>query len=283
MANLVRLARSGGDWTSNELVAYRIAIQEQDQAQFFGGPLPEYAGPPGFIEHEDRVQGLDGPSLALIKRLDLATKTFEGQESSVDDFAAELLRVMGYERDDTVVCTRKSIRLHMCGEIVFAKTDVCLMDISSDILLLVQEDKTHINPSDPEAQLMAEAIAAFQENNATRVNERFLEPLTMQVILGITMVGTFPRFYKIQVTADLDRSVRFGQYPETQTVVYRHTPRVPRRRSDGMRPLDNRKLVLRCYEAFKKFVHQLSAWYAHHVVSLVEQSWQNGFADAPCA
>jgi hypothetical protein len=162
MANLVRLPKLGSDWTSNELVAYHIAIQEQDQVQFFGGPLPEYASPVGFIEHEGRVQGLDAPSLALIKRLDLALKILEGEESAVDDFAAELLRVMGYERDETLVRTRKSIWLCMCGEIVFAKTDVCLMDVSSQILLLVQEDKMHINPSDPEAQLMAEAIAAFR-------------------------------------------------------------------------------------------------------------------------
>jgi hypothetical protein len=173
----------------------------------------------------------------------------------VDDFAAELLRAMGYERDHTIVRTRKSIRLHICGEIVSAKTDVCIMDVSSEILPLVQEDKSHINPSDPEAQLIAAAIATFQENNAKRMNDLFLEPLEVQVIPGITMVGTFPRLYKVKVTADLDHSVRFGLYPETQTVVYRHTPRVPRRRSDGMRPLDNRKLVLRCYEAFKKFVY----------------------------
>ena len=255
MANIVRLAKSGSDWTSNDLVAYHIAIQEQDQDQFFGGPLPEYAGPLGFIEHENRVQGLDSPSLALIKRLNLAMKILEGEESYVGEFAVEILRVMGYERDETIVHARKNIRLHMCGEFVRAKTDVCIMDVSSEILLLVQEDKTHINPSDPEAQLMAEAIGAFQENNAKRVNELFLEPLEMQMIPGITMVGTFPRFYKIKVTTDLDRCVRFGQYPEIQTVVYRHTPRVPRRRSDGMRPLDNRKLVLRCYEAFKKIVY----------------------------
>ena len=103
------------------------------------------------------------------------------------------LRVMGYERDETIVHARKNIRLHMCGEFVHAKTDVCIMDVSSEILLLVQEDKTHMNPSDPEAQLMAEAIGAFQENNAKRVNELFLEPLEMQLIPGITMVGTFPR------------------------------------------------------------------------------------------
>ncbi|KAM6496615.1 hypothetical protein JOM56_007088 [Amanita muscaria] len=67
----------------------------------------------------------------------------------------------------------------------------------------------------------------------------------MQAIPGIMMVGAFPIFYKIAVAADLDdRCVWFGQYPTTHTVVYRHTPRVPRRRSDGMRPLDSRKLVL---------------------------------------
>jgi hypothetical protein len=157
--------------------------------------------------------GLDAPSLALIKRLDLAMKVMEGEETAVDDFAAELLRAMGYETEDTVVRTRKNIRLTMCGELVFAKTDVCLLDVNSEIFLLVQEDKTHINPSDPEAQLIAEAIGAFQENNAKRVNELFLKPLQTQTIQGITMVGTFPRFYKITVTADLDRCVRFGEYP----------------------------------------------------------------------
>jgi len=83
-----------------------------------------------------------------------------------DDFVAELLRAMGYETEDTVVRTQQNILLTMGGEMVFNKTDVCLLDVNSEILLLVQEDKTHINPSDPEAQLIAEAIGAFQENNA---------------------------------------------------------------------------------------------------------------------
>jgi hypothetical protein len=146
MANLVRLAKSGGDWSDNELAAYNITIQEQDEALFFGGPLPEPVGPPGFIEHKDRVQGLDAPSLSLIKHLDLTMPIMEGEESAVVDFAVELLRVMGYERDETTVRTRKSIWLHMCGHIVLARTDVCLMDDSSEILFLLQEDKSHINP-----------------------------------------------------------------------------------------------------------------------------------------
>jgi hypothetical protein len=59
MTDIIRLAKSGSDWTSNELVAYNINIQEQDQSLFFGGPLPEYTGPAGFIQHEHRIQGLD--------------------------------------------------------------------------------------------------------------------------------------------------------------------------------------------------------------------------------
>jgi hypothetical protein len=84
--------------------------------------------------------------------------------------------------------------------------------------------------------------------------------MQMCVFPGITMVGTFPRFYKVTVTADLDLSIRQGQYPHTETVVHRHTPRVPRRRSEGMRPLMNRKHVLRCFEAFKRFVFPEEGW-----------------------
>lgn len=254
MANLIRSAKSGNYWTTNELEAYNISIVEQDQRTFFGGSLPPYAGPAGFIEHEDRVQGLDAASLALIKRLDLAMELIEGEESAVDDFAAEIFRALGYETEQTVVRTRKNIRLLMCGEDVYAKTDVCLIDADSNILLLVQEDKTHMSASHPEPQLVAEAIAAFQRNNSIRVNKLFLEPLQTHVFPGITMVGTFPRFYKVNVTADLDQNIRYGTYPSTETIIYRHTPRVPRRQSEGMRPLMNRKLVLRCYEAFKRFV-----------------------------
>ena len=261
MANLVRSAKSGSDWTTNELSAYNISIVEQDQHAFFGGPLPAYAGPAGFVQHEGRVQGLDATSLALVKRLDLAAKIIEGEESAVDDFAAELLRAMGYETEQTVIRTRKNIRLLMCGQQVHAKTDVCLLDADSEILLLVQEDKTHMSATDPEPQLVAEAVAAFQTNNAIRVNDLFLPPLQRRVFPGITMVGTFPRFYKITITSDLDLSIRQGFYPPTETIVHRHTPRVPRRRSEGMRPLMNRELVLRCYEAFKPFVLPREGWY----------------------
>ena len=88
MANLIRSAKSGSEWTTNELTAYNISIIEQGQDAFFGAPLPPYTGPAVFVQHKDRVHGLDVTSLALIKRLDLAMKLIEGEESAVDGFAA---------------------------------------------------------------------------------------------------------------------------------------------------------------------------------------------------
>lgn len=61
-------------------------------------------------------------------------------------------------------------------------------------------------------------------------------------------------FYKVKATADLDHFVRYGRSPVVKTIVYRHTPGVPRRRSDWKRSFDNRGLFLRCYEAFRWIV-----------------------------
>jgi len=70
----------------------------------------------------------------------------------------------------------------------------------------------------------------------------------------ITMVGTMPVFYKITITAALSKAVQTGTYPETETRVLRYIPALPRRNSEGMRPLPNRLEILRCLEAFKKFL-----------------------------
>lgn len=71
---------------------------------------------------------------------------------------------------------------------------------------------------------------------------------------GIVMVGTSPAFFKIPVTQNLSTHIRHGTYPEEETHVaycYPPVPRPTRRHSEGMKPLDNRREILRCYEAFK--------------------------------
>ena len=71
------------------------------------------------------------------------------------------------------------------------------------------------------------------------------------------MTGTSPTFFKIPVTVELSRAVELGLYPATPTVVSMHVPDIPRpdrRLNEGMRPLDNRRSILACFEAFKQFV-----------------------------
>ena len=83
-----------------------------------------------------------------------------------------------------------------------------MLDTSVGVLLVVQEEKCHLNPTtaEPEPQLIAEAIAAFQENNAKR-ERAALEPLKEAIIPGITMMGTFSGFYKIKVTDELNYAI----------------------------------------------------------------------------
>ena len=72
------------------------------------------------------------------------------------------------------------------------------------------------------------------------------------------MKGTAPIFYKIKVTVALVTSVAGGVYPPATTIVYAHIPDIPRpnqRWNEGMKPLDNRRIILSCYEAFKQFVN----------------------------
>lgn len=74
---------------------------------------------------------------------------------------------------------------------------------------------------------------------------------------GIIIVGTSPMFFKIPVTKTLLMHIQQGTYPSEETwVTYCHPP-IPRPdplRSEGMKPLDNRRKILKCVEAFKAII-----------------------------
>ncbi|KAF8969913.1 hypothetical protein BDZ97DRAFT_1793346 [Flammula alnicola] len=99
--------------------------------------------------------------------------------------------------------------------------------------------KRHKSADDPEPQLIAEAIAAFYENNRHR-----------------RLVG-FPAMQaKVPITADLLQSIMTAQYPPQQTVVHKLIPPVPNVAqflANGMRFSENRRIILQCFEAFKQF------------------------------
>ena len=88
--------------------------------------------------------------------------------------------------------------------------------------------------------------------------DNFAIQLDIKVMAGITMTGTSPTFFKIPVTLELIEAIQRGEYPATPTVVAMHYPAVPRpahRLSEGMRPLDNRRCIRACFEAFRQFVN----------------------------
>jgi hypothetical protein len=129
------------------------------------------------------------------------------------------------------------------------------MDDNS-VLLVIQENKRDsqlVPQSLPQGQLVAEAIAAFTQNNLRRkaVGRALVVAWNMP---GIIMQGTCPTFYRINITQDLMNSVRMGQRPNVVTNLFRHMPMLPDLPELGMIAPLNRRVILQCYEAFRGFV-----------------------------
>jgi hypothetical protein len=103
------------------------------------------------------------------------------EESAVDDFAIGLFRALRYTWGHRITRSHMDIQLLVCGELRHAKTDVCLLDCHQNNMLLVQESKRFpggtVAQGNAEAQLIAEAIAAFGWNNCRRLknNQPLLE------------------------------------------------------------------------------------------------------------
>ncbi|PBK95740.1 hypothetical protein ARMGADRAFT_1052919 [Armillaria gallica] len=240
MANIIRSAKPGHEWIYNEMEAFNIKINFQDAQTFFDEALlPAPSIHPGILTAPTTDDAVEDASYHIIAQLELAMVPSE--ESAVIDFTVALFRSLGYIRRPRAIRTRKELRFLICGDSKYAKSDDCIFDRdTNDIILL----------------LIAETIAAFQDNNARRISVG-LDPLDSKVIPSIIMVGTSPNFFKIPVTRELTRCVESGQFPPTLTIVTGHVldiPRPNRRFSEGMKPLDNRRAILQCYEAFKNLL-----------------------------
>lgn len=259
MATITRSAKSGSDWTLNELEAYHIDVQLENMETFFGiDQLPPPTISQAVLIHEFPPAAVlpNKQDRLFFGLLQDAMTTAPGEESAVDDFAAHLLSMLDYDSPGRHIRQHKDIPFFICGTASHTKTDVCVVDETRNTILLVQEDNGYLETVDPEAQLIAVAIATFQEHNR-RLREAGMPTLPKRVIPGISMVGTAPVFYKVEVTADLIHAIQLGQYPAQVTTVHRFVPPVPRpmlMREEGMRPLDNRRIIIQCFEALKQFL-----------------------------
>ncbi len=255
MTNRNRTAKSGNDWTRSELSAYNILVEEKSLTDFFGvdelPPLSDSMN--AFGTTEDRREAPDDETYRLLHYLDLANRPKPGQEAAVRVFAKEFFQKLGYDAGRRIVVIQQRLPFIVCGTKCSAQTDICIHD-EDKILLLVQEEKRFDEHDDPESQLVAEAIAAFQHNNIVREMDLHLPKLDEVTFPAIVLYGTFPTFYKIRVTSDLDIAVVTGTYPADTTIIHRHIPRLPRRHSEGMKLVDNRKVLIQYFQLFKQFI-----------------------------
>ncbi|KAK0463679.1 uncharacterized protein EV420DRAFT_1638603 [Desarmillaria tabescens] len=77
-----------------------------------------------------------------------------------------------------------------------------------------------VNIVNPEPQLIAEAIAAFHQNNLSRIAAR-PAPLQQEINPGITMRGSTPMFFKIPIMQCLIDNIVSGVHPQQPTIVQR--------------------------------------------------------------
>jgi hypothetical protein len=252
MTDIVRVCKSGSKWTQDDLESFNIKVLKKSEKEFFGVSLDEVSldgVPDGLINLE--WPSIDDPeSYDILRYLELAMSVVEPEESAVDNFSYELLKILKFKKAGQLIRIRKNIRLFMCGKYTHAKTDVCIIG-ENEIFLLVQENKFHIRFSDPEPQIIAEAIAAFQYNNE-RIKYLGSEVVREYIFPCITMIGTYPTFYKVKITKELNEAVRSGKQLVSETLVERFDPVVDQSGYNyGMKSMRYRKRILQSFVAFR--------------------------------
>ena len=132
----------------------------------------------GFMVAETRQDAADKRTKQLLHYLDLAMDSKLGQETTVINLAAESLKGLAYFDENGIVFPR--IPFLTCGENSVSQTDVWVRD-DNEVLLLLQEDKRLTSMTDPEPQVIAEALATFALNNRKRIRSPLVTPLCSPV------------------------------------------------------------------------------------------------------
>jgi hypothetical protein len=248
MAGFIVSAKSGSKWTENELRAFNIIIVDQNCAEFFGvTQLPDPKVPSSILENNTSVTN----DVLISNFIFFMKKAMSRKKAAVDAFSQEVFHLMDYVPVGYYVTFSEDLTFTMCGEECRAQADVCVMN--DDSILLVVKDIKMGSEMPPEGQLIADAIAAYSQNNKRRISNN-QAPIAAWTMPGIIMQGPLAMFYKINITQDLVHSVIIGQHPNFVTEVCRYTPMLPEGPNLGMWSLPNRRSILQCFEAFRAFV-----------------------------
>ena len=261
MANIIRSAKPGSQWSNNELSAYNITIQTQSVIDFFGQELPsiDHLDPNLLfsIQSNPPTRPPNGTSVDTLSFLNQLSWIWYHPNSlfptTIPNFTWSVLRVTGFERRvDAGIVMLCDLSLAICGDTNRSATpDLSLITYHSLplTLLVVQRDQPAFGSNGLEAPLVASAIAAFQNNNRNRA-KMGLPTLDTMTVPCITMVGTRPCFYKVPVTQHLSDCVITGQFPLQKTVVTCCSPPATPSAHEGMLSPDYRYTALRYFDAF---------------------------------
>lgn len=157
MANLIRLAKSGSEWTPNDLRAFNIQVVREDSESFFGTanlPMPQNISPIIWNNVTAPTGQFSKADHNFFAYLEDAMRMRPGEESLVNDFAVFLLGMLDYDdyHWQRVLHTRQEMTFYMCGNKVDAKADVTVVEREGPLfqyVLLVQEDKVCPRTSRP--------------------------------------------------------------------------------------------------------------------------------------
>ena len=254
-----RPSNMGRKWTQDDVLAYNIKVVYQDLTTFFGVidlPPPDVAND-AITAPDYSTAKNDFWACAMLSQMEnlLDPDSNHSREHQTIDFIIALFNVLGYldvaKRRQTTL--RPNLR-YLASQGRPPVLDICLRDdLDSGAIILVVKVHKHTREFDPEPRLISDAIAAFHNDNIRRMKDLGTDPIASKVMPGIVMDGSMPTFYKIPVTPELVRAVESGKRPEQETVLYACRPEVPRP-EQFMKPLDNRYIILSCYEAFKHFM-----------------------------
>ncbi|KAG6884527.1 hypothetical protein C0995_010164 [Termitomyces sp. Mi166 len=178
MANMILSAKSGSNWSHNELAALNITITPESTAQFFGCDLPsvDHLDPNLFIPYKRWHEVKNNCAVHnILSCMGQLMENTNSPESIVDMYTTNMFQALNFNSNDRIMVEHYPMPLMM------------------QVFCIVQGSKSFNSVYFvPEAQLMAEAIAAAQVNNASCKLEGL--PAKDMTIMAIAMVGMVPEF-----------------------------------------------------------------------------------------
>jgi len=242
----------GRKWTKTDVLAYNIQVVYQDLTAFFGvTELPPPDVKDDALTAQNNASATDRSTACMLIHLNRLKDT-DNRRFATIDFVRGLFDVLHYRNVEKMRFPIFGPPLHFIAKGSPPQLDVCVTDNSFTTSLVVKVDRRS-RGFDPEPRLISDAIGAFNNDNIIRVERLGTKPIANKVMPGIVMDGSMPTFYKIPITTELVGAVEAGKRPEQETVVHAYRPEVPRP-EEGMNLLENRYIILSCFEAFRRFI-----------------------------